>query len=366
MGLRWPLGGWVVSVWMAERLEQQVHCRERNGPSGDGMCYLGATVGPTVGTHSHWQQVGGRRHAQPLKPWRRHHAPSALRTVYFCVFSVSAAGWAYTRSAEHRHWCSFPYFPTGVPAGCPLSSQTAHPDPDGAVADADLGEAGLALSRLEGQANFYLQQGIASSTARSYRAAQSRYRGFCSRFSLVPLPASEQTLILFAAELAQELAHSSIRSYLSGVRNLDITRGLADPLPGALRLNLVLKGIRRTKAAPPKVKLPVTPLVLYRLRRVLLWKPADPDKAMIWAACCAGFVGFLRTAEFTVPSSSKFDPSVHLAVQDVAIDSYTSPSLLQIRIKMSKNRPVQAGDDSVFSGLPQRTVPSSSVAVILG
>ena len=132
-----------------------------------------------------------------------------------------------------------------------------------------------------------------------------------------------------------------------GVRNLHIRRGLGDPLPGALCLNLVLKGIRRTKASPPKVKLPVTPLALYRLRRVLLSKPTDPDKAMIWAACCVGFVGFLRTAEFTVPSSSKFDPSVHLTVQDVAIDSYTSPSLLQIRVKMSKTDQFKQGT-SVF------------------
>ena len=130
------------------------------------------------------------------------------------------------------------------------------------------------------------------------------------------------------------------------MRNVHITRGLADPLPGALRLNLVLKGIRRTKATPPKVKLPVTPLVLYRLRRVLLLKPADPDK-VIWAACCVGFFGFLRTADFAVPSSSKFDPSVHLAVQDVVIDSFTSPSLLQIRIKMSKTDQFKQGT-SVF------------------
>ena len=193
----------------------------------------------------------------------------------------------------------------------------------------------MALSRLEEHASFYLSKGVAPNTARAYKSAQSRYWAFCARFSLPPLPASEQTLILFVAELAQDLAHSTIRSYLSGVRNLHITNGLPDPLPGSFRLNLVLNGIRRVKAHPPKVKIPVTPLVLHRLRKVFLSTQADVNKAMMWAACCVGFYGFLRTAEFTVPNG-KFDPSCHLAVKDVAIDCHTSPSLLQIRIKMSK------------------------------
>ena len=59
-----------------------------------------------------------------------------------------------------------------------------------------------------------------------------------------------------------------------------------------------------------------------------------------------GFYGFLRTTEFTTPSE-KFDPSSHLAAQDVAVDSHISPSLLQIRIKMSKTDQFKRGT-SVF------------------
>ena len=147
---------------------------------------------------------------------------------------------------------------------CFISPRVADSNPDCSIPDAGSGETGRALSRLEGHVNHYLQMSVAPSTARAYKAAQSRYVAFCAQFSLPPLPASEQTLRLVAAELTQDLAHS--RSYLSGVRNLHILSGMADPLPGALRLNLVLKGIRRVKATPPKVKLPVTPLVLRRLR----------------------------------------------------------------------------------------------------
>ena len=198
--------------------------------------------------------------------------------------------------------------PTGVLAVCPLSLHTAHVHPYGSRADAGAGAARLALSLLEEHADRYLRLGVTPNTARSYRTAQSRYLSLCSRFGLLPLSASEQTLILFVAELAQEFAHSSIRSYLSSVWNLHITRGWADPLSGALRLNLLLKGIRRVKAAPPRVKLPVTLLVLHRVRRVLLAEPADPDRAMIWAACCVFFI-FLdscaqRNSQFRVASST--------------------------------------------------------------
>ena len=155
----------------------------------------------------------------------------------------------------------------------------------------------------------------------SIKQPKSRYLAFCSRFSLPPLPASEQTLIPFAAELVQDLAHSTIRSYLSGMRNSDVTNGMADPLPGVLRLNLVLKDIQRVEATPPKVELLVTPLVLHRLRRVLLAELVDPDGAMLWAACCVRFMAFSAA----VPNG-KFDPSVYLATQDVAVDSHTSPS----------------------------------------
>ena len=172
---------------------------------------------------------------------------------------------------------------------CPSGPQSAYTNPSGSVPDVEGGEAGLALSRLEEHANFYLSRGVAPNTARAYKSAQSRYWAFCARFSLPPLPASEQILILFVAELAQDLAHSTIRSYLSGVRNLHITNGFPDPLPGSLRLNLVLNGIRRVKAHPPKVKLPVTPLVLHRVRKVFLSTQEDINKAMMWAACCVGF-----------------------------------------------------------------------------
>ena len=57
---------------------------------------------------------------------------------------------------------------------------------------------------------------------------------------------------------------------------------------------------------------------------------------MFWAACNLAYFGFLRSAEFTVPNLASFSNALHLNVQDIAVDSDTNPSCLQVRIKASK------------------------------
>ena len=64
---------------------------------------------------------------------------------------------------------------------------------------------------------------------------------------------------------------------------------------------------------------------------------------MLWAACCAAFFGFLRCGEFTVPSVNAYDSRRHLSVSDVSVDSHTSPSLIAIRLKVSKTDQYGAG-----------------------
>ena len=56
-----------------------------------------------------------------------------------------------------------------------------------------------------------------------------------------------------------------------------------------------------------------------------------------------GLVWFLRSAEFTVPSLSAFNPSHHLSVRDIAVDVPLNPSCLQICIKASKTDSFRKG-----------------------
>ena len=73
----------------------------------------------------------------------------------------------------------------------------------------------LDVAKLASIAAELLGNSIAPSTARSYTSVQQQYYQFCSSPAQVPVPASENTLILFVAYLTQKCCHSSVQSYLS-------------------------------------------------------------------------------------------------------------------------------------------------------
>lgn len=118
-------------------------------------------------------------------------------------------------------------------------------------------------------------------------------------------------------------------------------RGLPDPsavVPPFALLGYLLRGIRRATPVvrrPPR--LPITPTVLRLLHTVWSRPPVSRDEVMLWAACCTGFFGFLRTAEFTCLSLQSYSAASVLSFADVAVDSRTRPSCVSIRLKRSKS-----------------------------
>ena len=201
-------------------------------------------------------------------------------------------------------------------------------------------------SSLELQCHHFLAQGLASSTRSTYLSGQKKFYDFCSQLGKIhqsgsPCPTDEWTLCLFATFLANTVQHSTIKVYLSAVRSLHIEQGFADPLVDCLRLQRVLRGIKRTQGDTSSLRLPVTDDIMMVIFRAL--DLSLPDHCMFWAACNLAYFGFLRSAEFTVPNLASFSPSIHLGLADVAIDSLSSPSCLRLRIKASKTDPFRKG-----------------------
>lgn len=129
--------------------------------------------------------------------------------------------------------------------------------------------------------------------------------------------------------------------YLSGVRALHIEQGFPDPLINCLRLQRVVRGIKRCQGSPSSSRLPITDDLM-----LVIWRSLDlrlADHCMFWAACSLGYFGFLRASEFTVPNLSSFSSSLHLGVQDIAVDSPVAPSCMRIKIKGSKTDPFRKG-----------------------
>ena len=189
----------------------------------------------------------------------------------------------------------------------------------------------------------YFAHSLAPSTAASYRSAANCYIQFCSRFHLTPLPLCQDNVVRFVASLALSgVLHSSIRSYLSRIRFLQLAHPCLFSFP---QLGYVLQGIHRLPAPHSHLpRFPITPEILQML--FTSWSQAPQDKrydaAMLWAACCTGFFGFLRSGEFTCQSHRAFR-STMLSPQDVSVDSHQNPRAVSIHLRQTKADPFSAG-----------------------
>ena len=189
---------------------------------------------------------------------------------------------------------------------------------------------------MENAAARFISNSLSPSSRRAYSSAQAHFLRFCQRIRQPPMPASEQVLVLFTAYLAQTCSYGTCRAYLSAVRHWHVSRGCPDPLVNTQQLTLTLRGIRRFKPSTPDSRLPITPLILETILRVVQQNSTDYTNILMWAACCLGYFAFMRSGEFTV--NEQFDHSRHLTVRDVAVDSYDSPSMLSIHLRTSKTK----------------------------
>ena len=148
------------------------------------------------------------------------------------------------------------------------------------------------------------------------------------------------------------------------MRHLHISKGHGDPLNGKLRLELLLRGTRRNKPGGNDQRLPITPLILDKIFQILNRNPGKYENKLMWAACCLGFFAFFRSGEFTVQSNEPYNPSWHLSVQDVAVDSVDNPSVLQVGIKGSKTDQWRRGI-FLMVGRTEKICPVKAMLVFL-
>ena len=200
------------------------------------------------------------------------------------------------------------------------------------------------LSNLDATVHYFCSQGVAPSTRSTYQSALRKFAEFCSLYCIVsPFPVSESILCYFSSYLAcKTLSPQTIKTYLAGIRHMQITLGLPEPraFSSLPRLRLVQSGIQRTHAqrssSPAKIRLPITPAILRKIQEQWSVKSSDPDIVMLWAAAVLCFFGFFRAGEITVPSQNSFDSGRHLSWGDVAVDNPMHPTMLRVKLKCSK------------------------------
>jgi len=180
-----------------------------------------------------------------------------------------------------------------------------------------------------------------------------RFHTFCTKYNVsTPFPLTESLLCSFAAYLANEgLAPQTGKSYLSALRNTQISLGLPDPreqssLPVLKRVQAGISRTRMLKGPSPRIRLPITAQVMARLHSSLV-ASANPEKTVIWAVAVTAFFGFFRLGELLLESASDFNPATSLAWGDVAVDNPTAPRMLQFHLKKSKCDQFGMGADIV-------------------
>lgn len=122
---------------------------------------------------------------------------------------------------------------------------------------------------------------------------------------------------------------------------MHIEQGFSDPLLNCLRLQRVLRGVKRFQGSSAARRLPITDSLLLVIHQALDFTSVDHHA--FWAACMLGYFGFLRAAEFTVPNLASFSSAIHLSVADIAVDSRQLPTCLRVHIKASKTDPFRQG-----------------------
>jgi len=131
------------------------------------------------------------------------------------------------------------------------------------------------------------------------------------------------------------------------MRHMHIIAGLHRSFKEQLtpRLQLVLKGIKRTQAisTPCRTCLPITLQIMSGIKQRLSRQPHSQSSIIFWVTCCLAFFGYLQVSEFTVPNQATHDPDTHLSLANVSLDNRVNPTLKAVHIKQSKTDPFWKG-----------------------
>ncbi len=186
-----------------------------------------------------------------------------------------------------------------------------------------------------------------------------------------PFPLTEDLLCTYAAFLVdQQLSPQTIKSYLSALRNWQISLGLPDPreqssMPMLKRVQACICRLRLTRGSPTRIRLPVTPRLLRQIKQALA-SSVNSAKLVIWAVAATAFFGFFRLGELLCSTPQDFNKSMCLSWGDVAINSHLAPTMVQIHLKKSKCDQFGAGAKVVIGATGDKLCPVMALLDYLG
>ena len=119
----------------------------------------------------------------------------------------------------------------------------------------------------------------------------------------------------------------TIKSYIASICHTLIALGLDNPYIEEISwLKYVTHGVKRFASGPTRSRLPITLSLLAPKHHSWCVERSDRDATMLWAAATMCFFGFIRAGEIVASPGSGFDPSIHLYIGDISVDSSSTPT----------------------------------------
>jgi Phage integrase SAM-like domain len=208
-------------------------------------------------------------------------------------------------------------------------------------------QAPLELSSEErGQFAALSSMSLTKKTWSSYTTAERMLAKCCKEKGIrLEWPVTESMITKFVLWLAfsRNLSSGSISTYLAGIRQAHLNKGMPCPEIRSDKINQLLKGkanMESENRRESKVgrRQPVTPDIL----RLVKSRISDSElhicnKRMVWAVGSILFFGALRGAEILCRSVSEFDPAYTLCTQDISVvRDEGKAEKLQIKVKAPK------------------------------
>jgi Phage integrase family len=134
-----------------------------------------------------------------------------------------------------------------------------------------------------------------------YSVGWNSYVQYCAKANRTPLPLNEEALMHWASSTALSgCKHSTIKSYLAGIRSAAIMQGFdVSDLSKMQRLKLVLRALKSI-APHTATRLPITNDILLKIRPHM--KLDTYEGKLMWAAFTFAHSCLMRCGEFTTRS----------------------------------------------------------------
>ncbi|XP_066911699.1 uncharacterized protein [Clytia hemisphaerica] len=177
--------------------------------------------------------------------------------------------------------------------------------------------------------------------------------GICS------FPITEAILCYFVtAEANRRISYGTIKVYLFGVLHQNILLGYHHTLAHFPILFRTLRGIRRVQGNSLRKK-PRTPITVQHMTIIITFIQTSNmpfvDKLMYMAAIHTAFYGLLRVSEYTSPTQTRYDSTLHLLQSDISFN--LQRTIMFLRLKGSKTDPFRIGTVIRISAIPTLFCP---------